>query len=329
LVQKQLIRKCNAVGKPVITATQMLESMIYNPRPTRAEASDVANAILDGTDAIMLSGETASGKYPLEAVKTMAEIAVRVEQELSQDEGSVMRGFNVPCSTTDAISHATVQIAHELKAAAIITPTESGYTPQMVSKYRPRVPIIAITPNIRCLRQLQLLWGVFPLYDRRYPNSDEMVDNGIRIAKEAHFIKYGDLVIVTAGLPIGTPGTTNMIRAQIAAQVILHGHGIGQQTISGPVTVIRGEKDLKQFKPGDVLALARIDEQTAPIAIQASALILEEEGLSFIATAFGVHLNLPIIFGARGALEILKTGMSITVDTARGLVYQGEISMHW
>ena len=213
IVQKMLIKRCNQAGKPVITATQMLESMMVNPRPTRAEATDVANAIMDGTDAIMLSGETASGKYPAEAVSMMATLAKRTEAALSYGEMSLARSASCALiTTTDAISHATVQVAYELNAAAIVTSTESGYTARMVSKYRPEAVIVAVTPKEKFVRRMLLLWGVMPVFVPQSSNTDEMMSNAVAGAMASGWVKTGDLVVITAGIPVGITGTTNMIR---------------------------------------------------------------------------------------------------------------------
>lgn len=324
LVQKMLIKKCNQMGKPVITATQMLESMITNPRPTRAEASDVANAIIDGTDAIMLSGETASGLYPVEAVRTMARIALRTEQDLAYDQLLLRNGVDHCCTTTAAISHASAQIAHELAAAAIITTTNSGYTARMVSKYRPNPPIIAVTPNGKTARQVQLLWGVYPVLDTLAPNSDQMVDGSIRAALAAGLVSHGDLVIVTSGVPVGTQGTTNMIRVHIVADVLLQGQGIGGQAASGNVCRIRTAADLKNYQTGDIMVVTGVDETIAAAAAKAAAIIAEEGGLSSNAAIIGINYNIPVIVNAAGAVDCLEDGMLITVDAARGLVYQGK-----
>lgn len=214
IVQKKLIKKCNIAGKPVITATQMLESMMVNPRPTRAEASDIANAIMDGTDCIMLSGETASGDYPVEAVQTMAKIAIRAEETLASN--ALIRA---QCTTTDAISHATVQVAQEIHAAAIVTATENGYTARMVSKYRPNARIIAVTPNEKTIRRMMLFWGVQPLLGVSAKNTDDMVRNAIHKSVEEELLKKGDLVVITAGVPIGMSGTTNMIRVHVVGEL--------------------------------------------------------------------------------------------------------------
>ena len=217
LIQKRMIRLCNQAGKPVITATQMLESMIVNPRPTRAEASDVANAILDGTDAVMLSGETTIGKYPVEAVRTMKSIALVTENALDVQQGFVKFALEAKsASTSRAISRATVQIGQELKATGIITATESGFTARMVSSYRPKSPIFAVTPHEQVFRQLQLVWGVHALKGQAHQDSDTMAKDAIKNCLDAGFIAKGDVVVVTAGVPIGISGTTNMIQVHVA-----------------------------------------------------------------------------------------------------------------
>lgn len=211
LVQKEIIDKCNAVGKPVIVATQMLESMTSNPRPTRAEASDVANAIFDGTDAIMLSGETASGDYPVEAVQTMDRIARRIESSLHYKKLFVGKGLEHH-TTTEAIAHATVQLAYELDAAAIITPTESGYTTQMVSKYRPKAAIFAFTPHEQVARHLNLRWGVLPAPAARlWKDASEMRHMATAAAEKCGAIEPGDVTIITSGIKC-VPGNTSSIR---------------------------------------------------------------------------------------------------------------------
>nr|WP_207707976.1 pyruvate kinase [Heliorestis convoluta] len=327
LVQKMLIQKCNQQGKPVITATQMLESMMVNPRPTRAEASDVANAIMDGTDAVMLSGETAAGLYPVEAVETMARIAIRTEKDLRYENLFLQKGMTIESTTTDGVSHATVQMAHELGATAIVTATYSGYTARMVSKYRPKAPIIALTPKEKTTRVAQLLWGVYPLLTKRFQNSDEIVNDGLGVATQAELIQNGDLVIVTAGMPFGTPGTTNMIRVHLVAHVILRGQGIGHESVQGKVRLIKNYEDLHKFQEGDIMVVAGIDEETAPYATKAAALITEEAGLSSNAVIVGINCRIPVIVNAGGALASLQDGMIVTVDALRGFVYEGEIQV--
>ncbi len=327
IVQKMLIDKCNRAGKPVITATQMLESMLNNPRPTRAEASDIANAIMDGTDVIMLSGETASGQYPVEAVEMMAKIAIRTEEALSYSSLLLSQGISLQRSSTDAISHATVQVAHELNAAAIVTSTERGYTPRMVSKYRPQAPIVAITPHPKTVRRMQLLWGVQAVQGVQSQNSDEMVANSVASALRSGAIKEGDLIVITAGVPVGMSGTTNMLRVYVVGDVLIKGTGIGQKVIIGPVCVAETSKDVKnKYKPGNVLVVNAIDDETAPFAATAAAIIAEEGGLTSHAAIVGISYGIPVIVGAAGATKRLTDGMIVTVDAARGSVYQGEIN---
>lgn len=327
VVQKMLIEKCNKAGKPVITATQMLESMLVNPRPTRAEASDIANAIMDGTDAIMLSGETASGKYPVEAVEMMAKIAVRTESALNYGTLLLARGILPQRTTTDAISHATVQIAHELGAAAIITATESGHTSRMVSKYRSQAEIVAVTPNEKTVRRMLLLWGVYPILGRKFSNTDDMVSNAVDSALKAGAVHDGDLVVITAGVPAGTVGTTNMIRVHVVGNILLRGTGICHRAVTGKVCVARTLKDFEdKFVQGDILVLSSVDEETAAFAAKASAIVAEEGGLTSQAAIVGVSYGIPVIVGVDSATKCLSDGMIVTVDATQGIVYQGEIN---
>ncbi|WP_346353392.1 pyruvate kinase [Azotosporobacter soli] len=321
LVQKEIIEKCNKAGKPVITATQMLESMVNNPRPTRAEASDVANAIMDGTDAIMLSGETAQGDYPVEAVETMARIAIRTEAALKYKEITAA----TQRTTTEAISHATVQIAQELNAAAILTDTTTGYTARMVSKYRPQANILAVTPSESALRKMLLLWGVQPILRGAVKNSDEMVEKAVASSLESGVVKEGDLVVITAGVPMGMSGTTNMVRVHVVGNVLLRGVGIGQTSATGKVCVAHSFKDVQtKFKAGDILVISGVDEETAAYAAKASAVIAEEGGLTSHAAIVGINCSIPVLVGVDGATERLTDGSIVTVDTSRGLVYRGE-----
>lgn len=327
LIQKELIKKANKVGKPVITATQMLESMINNPHPTRAEASDVANAILDGTDAIMLSGETAAGNYPLEAMEMMARIAVKTETSLDYKTIFLSKGLNQK-TTTDAISHATVQISHELDAAAIISITQSGYTAKMVSKYRPNAFIIGVSSNIKMVRKMKLIWGVYPIICSRTNNIEEMVLEAISRSSATKLINEGDLIVITAGVPIGATGTTNMVRVHVVGNILLRGIGVGHTSFTGQVCIANTLKDFKEkMKPGSIVVARRIDEESAKYTTDAGALIVEEGGLTSNAVILGINFGIPVVIGVEGAVETLKDGLVITVDAERGLVYQGEINV--
>jgi pyruvate kinase len=325
IIQKDLIRRCLAVGKPVITATQMLESMVEHPRPTRAEASDVANAILDGSDAVMLSAETAVGVDPPRVVRTMGEIAERAEVELARQahpHGAEARTVSV----TQAVSQATCELAADLGAAAIITPSESGHTARMVARHRPATPIVAVTSRPEVLRRLTLVWGVQPLLISRSSSSDAMIASALGRALEAGAVRSGDLVVLTAGVPVGVPGTTNMVQVHTIGDVLVRGTGVGSRPATGRVAVVRGASDAAGlFRDGDVLVAAATDRDLVPFMQRASAIVCEEEGLTSHAAVVGVTLGIPVVVGAAGATQRLPAGETVTVDPARGLVYRGAV----
>lgn len=328
LIQKKMIAGCNRIGKPVITATQMLDSMIRSPRPTRAEASDVANAILDGTDAVMLSGETASGRYPLEAVRTMARIALRTEQALEYHELLRRRDTLKSPSVTDAISHATVQAAADLGAAAIITSTQSGSTARMVSRYRPEAPVIAVTTSERVARRLNLSWGVYAMLGERTKNTDEMINSSIARALDAGLIKNGDLTVLTAGVPVGVPGTTNLLKVHIVGDVLARGMGIGGKPATGQVVSCQNAKEaVQKATSGCILVTLGTDKDYIPVLEQAAGLVTEEGGLTSHAAVVALSLGLPVIVGVNGATSLLSDGQLVTMDTARGLIYRGQANI--
>jgi pyruvate kinase len=324
LVQKDLIRKCNNAGKPVITATQMLDSMQRNPRPTRAEASDVANAIFDGSDAIMLSGETAAGKYPIEAVRTMNRIAERTESALAYREILHTHSSAKQSSIPDALSQAVANVALDLDAAAILTSTESGHTARMVSKYRPKAPIVAVTPHAHVCRKLALVWGVIPLQSEITDSTDEMLDTSVRTAVRAGVVKRGELVVITAGVPVREPGTTNLLKVHIVGDVVARGQGIGQNTATGKVFVVKGSMDFSSItEEGYILVAAGTDKEMMPAIEKAAALIVEEGGLTSHAAVVGINLGIPVIVGVADALDTFKEGDEVTVDAATGRIYAG------
>lgn len=327
LVQKRIIRTCNAIGKPVITATQMLDSMIRNPRPTRAEASDVANAILDGTDAIMLSGETASGKYPLLAVQMMAKIALRTEEALKYGPRSTEPIMDEP-TITDAISHASFTMADDLKATAIITPTTSGSTPRMVSKYRPRQTIVGTTQSKKVIRRLALVWGVYGIEVKCTMGTDEMFAEAVLKALDKKLISAGDLVIITAGMPADVPGTTNLIKVHVAGEIALKGTGIGRKVVTGRALVVDSiEQAGREIKEGDVVVLVAVHRDIMPIVSKAAAIITEEGGLTSSGAIVAINLGIQAIVGAENATTVFKTGETITVDAQRGLIYRGKVKV--
>jgi pyruvate kinase len=324
LVQKVIINKCNQAGKPVVTATQMLESMIYNPRPTRAEASDVANAILDGTDAVMLSGETAAGKYPVEAVRVMARIAERTEASLDYAKLLQQRAAAAAPTITDAISYATCTTAQDLGAAAIITSTRSGFTARNVSKYRPRAPIIGASPSEEVRRKLCLVWGVQPLATPVINNTDEMIKEAVDISLAQGLIRCGDLIVLTAGVPVGVPGTTNLLKVHIVGEVLARGTGIGNRAVIGRVRICKKPEDARtKVNTGDILVSFNTDRDFIPGMQKAGAIITEEGGLTSHAAVVGINLGIPVVVGVGGAMEILRDGGTITVDSMRGLIYKG------
>ncbi|MGB9813676.1 MAG: pyruvate kinase [Thermovenabulum sp.] len=326
IVQKKIIEKCNKAGKPVITATQMLDSMIRNPRPTRAETTDVANAILDGTDAIMLSGETAAGDFPVEAARMMARIAEKVEESIKVDEVTAGRQRIIK-TVTDAISHATYTIARDLCASAIITSTKSGYTARMVAKFRPQAPIIAVTPKEKVLKTLQIVWGVWPIKINEVLSTDEMFREAISGALSSGIIKKGDLVVITAGVPVNVTGTTNLIRVHIVGDVILKGTGIGNKFVTGIAFVADTLKKAMEMPDGAILVTDSTDADYTPIIKRASAVITQEGGLTSHAAIVGLEFGIPVIVGAEGATERITTGDEITVDSQRGLIFKGRVDV--
>ncbi len=325
LAQKMMIKKCNRAGKPVITATQMLDSMMRNPRPTRAEVTDVANAIYDGTDAIMLSGETAAGKYPVESVKTMANIAKTTEDSLDYEGILRKNGEIKENSVTYAISHATCSTAYDLGASAIISATSSGFTARMVSKFRPKAPIIAATTSEKIVRRMLLVWGVYPVLVNDVNSTDKIFDQSINKAKEEGFIKNGDLVVITAGVPVGVSGATNLLKVHIVGEILMKGTGIGNNSASGIICTGKNKDELvSKFQQGDVIVTVATERDMMDIIEKSAALIVEEGGLSSHAAIVGLSLGKPVIVGAVNALKELKDGQVVTVDAIRGLVYSGK-----
>ena len=322
IVQKEMIKKCNELGKPVITATQMLDSMIRNPRPTRAEVTDVANAIYDGTDAIMLSGETAAGKYPVEAVKVMASIAKRIEESLDYDGILRKKGLS-NSNVTDAISYATCTTAKSLNASGIVTSTSSGHTARMVSKFRPKTPIIAATPNEKTSRQLSLSWGVYTVNCEQAGNTDDLIDNSIEASKKQGYINEGELVVITAGVPTGVSGTTNLIKVHVISEEICQGIGIGKDTVEGTVRFVKNGEECVDFNEGDILVTTMTDKEMNAYIEKAGAIITEEGGMTSHAAIVGINIGKPVVVSAEGILSKVNDGELITVDAARGAVYRG------
>lgn len=325
MVQKDLIKKSNLAGKPVITATQMLDSMIRNPRPTRAEVTDVANAIIDGSSSIMLSGETAAGKYPVEAVQTMYRIATRTERSLNYEEISNSKFAESEVSTTNAIGKATCNTAMALGATAIITATSSGYTSKAIAKFRPRTPIIAATTSKMVMRRLSLVWGVYPVLSPYSNLTDDVIELSIDSAVEKGYAKEGDLVIITAGIPVGTAGSTNLIKVHTIGKIVVRGTGIGKTTVVGRVCIANNKEELEaKFQDGDIIVSTDTDRDMVSFMERASFIITEEGGLTSHAAIVGLNLEKPTIVGAKDATSLLTDGEIITADGSSGLIYKGE-----
>ena len=321
ILQKRLIATANQLGIPVITATQMLDSMVNNPRPTRAEISDVANAILDGTDAVMLSNETAVGKYAVEAVETMARIAVRIEQEqIARNVRGTTR------SITNAISQAVGQISEQLGAAAIMSLTKSGATARNVSKFRPSTPVLAVTPHVDVARQLQMVWGVKPLLVLDLPSAGQTFQAAINVALEKQLLAEGDLVVMTAGTLQGISGSTDLIKVEVVTSVLGKGIGIGQGSVSGRARVARTAREVGNFNNGEILVVPRTNADFVEAIRKASGIITEDESLTSHAAVIGLRLGVPVIVGVKKATEIIRDGAILTLDMQRGLVYSGAMA---
>jgi pyruvate kinase len=325
LVQKMLIKKCNDAGKPVITATQMLDSMIRNPRPTRAEVSDVATAIFEGSDAIMLSGETASGSYPVEAVKTMARIAEMIENSLDYDDILKTKNVRFENGITDSISFATCRTCLDLHASAIISATASGYTAAAVSKYRPKAPIIAATEYEHVMRKMSLYWGVYPVKIGRMNSTDEIIDKSVDRALELGYIQNGDLIVITAGVPVGITGSTNLLKVHIVSELLYKKLGAGKETVIGRARVAKKASDLRdKFEDGDIIVMAATDKDVVDYMARASAIIVEEGGLTSHAFIAAMNLGKEVVVGAENCTKVIKDGEILTVNGKQGVVYRGQ-----
>ncbi|MEG4342427.1 pyruvate kinase [Microcoleus sp. A003_D6] len=321
ILQKRLIATSNRMGIPVITATQMLDSMVNNPRPTRAEISDVANAILDGTDAVMLSNETAVGKFPVEAVATMARIAVRMERE--GIKRNIRNVEDVGRSIPNGISQAVSQISEQLNAAAIMTLTKTGSTARNVSKFRPKTPILAVTPHVDVARQLQLVWGVKPLLVLDLPSTGQTFQSAMTVAQEKELLCDGDLVVMTAGTLQGVAGSTDLIKVEVVTAVLGKGTGVGLGSVSGMARVARTAADVSNFRAGDILVVERTSADFVEMIRKAAGVVTEEESLTSHAAIIGLRLGVPVMVGVDNAMRVIRDGTMLTLDMQRGLVYSG------
>ncbi|WP_049318671.1 pyruvate kinase [Mammaliicoccus sciuri] len=324
MVQKQLIQKCNKLGKPVITATQMLDSMQRNPRCTRAEASDVANAIYDGTDAVMLSGETAAGLYPEEAVRTMQNIAVAAEE--AQDYKKLLsdRSKMIDTNLVNAIGVSVAHTALNLNVESIVAATESGATAQTISKYRPHSHIIAVTPNETTARHMTLVWGVLPVVKKGKQTTDELLNNAVSTAVNTGLVDNGDLIIITAGVPTGETGTTNLMKIHLVGDELAKGQGIGHHSTVGKAVVANTADDLKGKDLSESIVVTQsTDADMVPYLENAKGIVTEEGGLTSHAAVVGLNLGVATIVGVEGAREKIADGTLITLDPKQHKVFEG------
>jgi len=321
LIQKSIIRKVYNAGKVVITATQMLDSMMKNPRPTRAETTDVANAVFDGTSAIMLSGETAAGAYPVEALRTMVKIALATEESIDYASRFKKRGTIVNPDITSAISHATCMTAMDLGAKAIVTVTQSGQTARMISKFRPSSPIVCFSVNEKVCRQLNLSWGVRPYLLESYQSVDDLFDASVDMAMKKGIVESGDLVVITAGVPLGVSGTTNLIKVHVAGHILMTGKGLGDKSVTANLCVASTIEEMeKNFHAGDILVTKETTNEMMPYLKKAGGIVVEAFGSHSHAAIVGLSLDIPVLTGATSATSILKNGAYVNLDSKKGVV---------
>ena len=323
LIQKLIIKKCNRAGKPVVTATQMLDSMQRNPRPTRAEAGDVANAIFDGTDAVMLSGETAAGDYPLEACRMMATIAIRTEEQLQGQDAFTLKAFD-KTDLTEAIGQAVGHTARNLGIRTIVAATSSGHTARMIAKYRPSAHILAATFDEEAQRSLCIVWGVQPFLIGKPHSTDDMLDSASQMAVEEGYAQEGDLILITAGVPVGESGTTNIMKIQMIGTKLVEGQGVGSASFVGKATVAEDAQEAnRKMQAGGILVTHQTDRDYSTAISKAGAIVCELGGITSHAAILGLELGIPVIVAAEGAIAAIKDHELITVDARRGIVYRG------
>lgn len=332
LVQKRIIEMCRVRGKAVIVATQMLDSMIRNPRPTRAEASDVSNAVLDGTDAVMLSGETASGNYPVQAVATMRRIVDRAEKELqiwgnhknNEQNPLELEGIPVP----DAVSGAAVLIAKQVKAPAIISLSRSGLTAKMISKHRPECPILGLTPSQQTWRELALWWGVQPVRLSEMSDINVAAREAVTTCVSKGLLPEGELVVITAGVPVGRPGSTNVVEVLTTGTILLSGTPLSQKNATGKVCIARTPQEaIDKVTPGCILVVRQLGEEYRPVLDKVGAVLFESGLLFSEGNSLAMDYNLPCIVGVADAFSTLMDDDIVSIDGTRGLVYRGVVRL--
>lgn len=325
LVQREIVSRCSAVGKTVIIATQMLDSMIHNPRPTRAEISDVANAVFDGADAIMLSGESAAGKYPVEAADMMQRIAVKAESSMQYDDRFRRKWVQEGMSLTDAISYATCSTAINMKISTILTATRSGNTARRVAKYRPSAQIVAVTPSEAVCRQMSLVWGVTPVCCSFSNDLGKWMQDALDAVLSHGYVQPGEMVVMTGGEPNAVKGGTNLLMVKVAGKILLEGSGIGQAPAVGEVRIVKTAEDVQKVQPGDIVVCVDGGPELGAVLPKLAGLVAEMSGLTSDAAIMGISVGIPVITGVEHATELLKDGMKVTLDPSLGRIYAGKV----
>ena len=324
-IQKEIVRKSLAKSKPAIIATQMLDSMIENPRPTRAEVSDVYNAIFEAASTIMLSGETAMGEYPLECFEVMDRTACSSEARVDYRQRFFASQAAHVNSVTGAITNAAVTTAYNLDADAIIVLTTSGKTAFSISRLRPAVPIITITPRKKVYNQMALNWGVIPFVSDMKESFEAMVQEALDIAKRSGVVKDGDLIVMVAGVPVGIAGRTNSIRIETIGDVIGRGRGLVKGRVSGRTCICRTASEGRDvFQDGDILVVSNTDKEYLSLMKRAGGIILENQDSNEYAETVGAARDIPVVAEVTNALHFLKHGRIITLDGDHGLIFTGE-----
>ncbi|MFW6365656.1 MAG: pyruvate kinase [Spirochaetota bacterium] len=320
-IQKSILRKAIAMSKPAIIATQMLDSMISSPRPTRAEVSDVANAIYDSTSAIMLSGETAMGKYPVECLRVMARTAEITENNIEYQEKYFSHGIKKTSDITTAVTNAAVTTAYSLNADAIVVVTKSGRSAASVSRFRPDIPIVACTPEKKVYNQLAINWGIYPIIAEEQKTFAELLESAIKHAKQSGLVKDGDLAVVIAGVPVGSAGMTNLMRVETVGDMIAKGRVVVSGRATGRACVCRSyQEGQERFRDGDILVVPSTDNNYLPLMKRAAGIILENDDFNEHARTVGMTLDIPVMSNARGVLSLIKEGIMIYMDSDKGIV---------
>lgn len=324
-IQKELIKKCNAMGKPIITATQMLDSMQSNPRPTRAEVTDVANAVLDGTDATMLSGETANGEYPVQSVAAMTRIDEKAETSaIFIKRNEILLHDDHKTGITEAIGEAVARAADNLDIKTIVAVTQTGLTARKIAKYRPQADILALTSDKQVQRGLTINWGVYPVLTSRPTSTDEAFELAMRQVQALGLAHKGDLILITAGIPVGDAETTNIMKIQLVDEKLIRGKGIGYGEVYGRAIIAHDAQEaLEKVHKDDILITSTTNIDYLPVLDKVKALVVENDSLASHPVWAGMKQKIPVIIGIKNATKLFIDGAMLTLDVTHGVVYRG------